>query len=171
MCQFEMIQVQFQQGSEGVQGYQYCLHFKFFPISVVIENQFFPKLKIVQNILGGAIKLWTFSAISDFFLWHSLLNLRVPILRVYKDKQKNFYLGLEHSPALPSLFFRVFFQQELFFSACSLNNSDIWHVQIYKNMKHVGSELPQKACLSNWLPGVTERQSNFILIARRNQEI
>ena len=36
--------------------YKKCLHFKFFPISVeggVIENQIFPKFKIVHIILGG----------------------------------------------------------------------------------------------------------------------
>ena len=50
--------------------YKKCLHFKFFPISVeggVIENQIFPKFKIVHIILGGGgvKKIMDFSTICD----------------------------------------------------------------------------------------------------------
>ena len=51
MYQFDMILVRLQQGSEGMQRYQKSLHFNFG--RAVIENQFFPKFKKVQNLLGG----------------------------------------------------------------------------------------------------------------------
>ena len=65
--------------------YKKCLHFKFFPISVegggVIENQIFPKFKIVQIILGGG----GVKKIMDFFhnLWHFLFG-RLPLVNMNK---------------------------------------------------------------------------------------
>ena len=43
----------------------------------VIENQFFPKSKIVQIILGGegSRNLWTFSTISDIFCFDGFPNV------------------------------------------------------------------------------------------------
>ena len=74
LSQIENIEVQWKIPSEGVQRYQNSLHFKNFPITVeggVIENQFFPKFKKVQIILGkgGGVK-----KIMDFFhkLWYFL---------------------------------------------------------------------------------------------------
>ena len=52
----------------------------------LIENQFFPKFKIVQIILGGggSRKLCTFSTIVTFFVWKAPLRQR----KIW-DKQTN----------------------------------------------------------------------------------
>ena len=88
MYQFDVILVRFYQGSEGVQLYQNSLHFKFFLISVegggVVENQFFPKFKIVHIILGGGAK-----KIMDFFhnLWDFYFGMP-PLIGTYKIKNR-----------------------------------------------------------------------------------
>ena len=58
MYQFDMIQVRFQQGSEGVQPYQNSLHFKFSPISVESGSSnisFFQNSKQFKLSQGGGI--------------------------------------------------------------------------------------------------------------------
>ena len=53
----------------------------------VIENQIFPKFKIVHIILGGgARKLWTFPQFETFLVWKaplSVTNLSVITLNIF----------------------------------------------------------------------------------------
>ena len=88
----------------GVQRYQNSPHFKFFPFSVegggAIENQFFPKFKIVQIILGGGGGV---KKIMDFFhnlghffygspyMYVDLLNWNL----AFSDEKLPFYLTMQ----------------------------------------------------------------------------
>ena len=90
-----------------MQQYQNSLHFQFFPISVegggggIIENQFFPKFKIVQIILGGGQENYgIFPQSGTFFVLKASLNEQALTLEILFHQKSSFIKKIYHSQSL-----------------------------------------------------------------------